>query len=99
MLILMLPPLLPPVAIITFLLVIFMDKITRCSRGEESLCFGNLRTASLLFADNVVLLASSDDDLHHAPGQFSAKCKAAEKRVSISQSEAWFTADKHSIAP
>ena len=48
--------------------VIFMDRISRRSRGEESVQFGDLRIASLLFADNVVLLATSDRDLQHALG-------------------------------
>ena len=36
-----------------------MDRISRHSRGEESVQFRNLRIASVLFADDVVLLASS----------------------------------------
>jgi len=39
------------------LFVNFMDRISRRSRGEESVWFGDLRIASLLFADDVVLLA------------------------------------------
>ena len=37
-----------------------MDRISRRSQGEESVRFGDLRIASLLFADDVVLLATSD---------------------------------------
>jgi len=33
------------------LFVIFTDRISRCSRGEESVRFGDLRVASLLFAE------------------------------------------------
>jgi len=51
-------------------------------RGE----FGDLRISSLLFADNVVLLATSD--LQHAPGQFAAECEVVGMRVSTSKSEA-----------
>ena len=39
------------------LFVIFMDRISRCSRQEERVQFGDLRIASLLFAGDVVLLA------------------------------------------
>jgi len=40
-----------------------MDRISKRSLGEEGVWFGNLRVASLLFVDNVVLLASSSQDL------------------------------------
>ena len=70
------------------LFVIFMDRISRRSRGEESVRFGDLRIASLLFADDVVLLATSDRDLQHALGRFAAECEAVGMRVSTSKSEA-----------
>ena len=70
------------------LFVIFMDRISRHSRGEESVRFGDLRIASLLFADDVVLLATSDRDLQHALGRFAAECEAVGMRVSTSKSEA-----------
>jgi len=50
--------------------------------------FGGLGIASLLFADDVVLLASSDRDLRHSLGRFAAECEAAGMRVSTSKSEA-----------
>ena len=68
--------------------MIFMDRISRRSRGEESVRFGDLRIASLLFADDVVLLATSDRDLQHALGRFAAECEAVGMRISTSKSEA-----------
>jgi len=65
-----------------------MDRMSRCSRGEESVRFGDLRIASLLFADDVVLLATSDSGLQHALGRFAAECEAVGIRVSTSKSEA-----------
>ena len=55
---------------------------------QESVRFGDLRIASLLFADDVVLLATSDRDLLHALGRFAAECEAFGMRVSTSKSEA-----------
>lgn len=50
-----------------------MGRISSCSGDEESAWFGNLKIMSLLFADDVLLLASSDYcDLQHTLGQFDA---------------------------
>jgi len=67
--------------------VIFKGRILRRSRDEESVRFGEL-TASLLFANNVVLLATSDRDLQHTLGWFTAECEAVRMRVSTSKSKA-----------
>ncbi|KAF7658853.1 hypothetical protein LDENG_00007090, partial [Lucifuga dentata] len=58
------------------LFMIFMDRISRRSQGSEGVQFGDLRIASLLFADDVVLLASSDSDLQCALSRFEAECEA-----------------------
>ncbi|KAK3509067.1 hypothetical protein QTP70_020205 [Hemibagrus guttatus] len=50
--------------------------------------FGDHRISSLIFAEDVVLLASSGLDLQHALGRFAAECEAAGMRVSTSKSEA-----------
>lgn len=41
--------------------------------GYESVCFRDLRIESLLFADYMILLASSDQELQHALGCFAAE--------------------------
>ncbi|KAJ0019143.1 hypothetical protein NQD34_006712 [Periophthalmus magnuspinnatus] len=70
------------------LFIIFMDRISRRSQGPEGVWFGNHRILSLLFADDVVLMASSSQDLQQALGRFVAKCEAAGLRISSSKSEA-----------
>ncbi|KAK3567087.1 hypothetical protein QTP86_009780 [Hemibagrus guttatus] len=60
----------------------------RRSQGLEGVRFGDHRISSLIFADDVVLLASSNLDLQHALGHFAAECEAAGMRVSTSKSEA-----------
>uniref|UniRef100_A0A674PNH7 Reverse transcriptase domain-containing protein n=1 Tax=Takifugu rubripes TaxID=31033 RepID=A0A674PNH7_TAKRU len=70
------------------LFIIFMDRISRCSHGVEGIRFGDLRIASLLFADDVVLLASSARDLQLSLDRFAATCEAAGMRISTSKSEA-----------
>ncbi len=75
-----------PLSLILF--VIFMDRISSRSRGEESVLYGDLRIASLLFADDVVLLASSHCDLQHSLGRFAAECEVVGMKVSTSKFEA-----------
>ncbi|KAK3571508.1 hypothetical protein QTP86_012854 [Hemibagrus guttatus] len=65
-----------------------MDRISRRSQGLEGVRFGDHRISSLIFADDVVLLASLGLDLQHALGRFAAECEAAGMRVSTSKSEA-----------
>ncbi|KAK3529838.1 hypothetical protein QTP86_007201 [Hemibagrus guttatus] len=67
------------------LFIVFMDRISRRSQGVR---FGDHRISSLIFADDVVLLAPSSLDLQHALGRFAAECEAAGMRVSTSKSEA-----------
>ena len=49
--------------------------------------FGDVMIASLLFADDVVLLASSIHDLQLSVERFAAECEAAEVRISTSKSK------------
>ncbi|KAK3535941.1 hypothetical protein QTP70_021242 [Hemibagrus guttatus] len=70
------------------LFIVFMDRISRRSQGLEGVWFGDHRISSLIFADDVVLLAPSSLDLQHALGHFAAECEAAGMRVSTSKSEA-----------
>uniref|UniRef100_A0A8C6Q6A0 Reverse transcriptase domain-containing protein n=1 Tax=Nothobranchius furzeri TaxID=105023 RepID=A0A8C6Q6A0_NOTFU len=69
------------------LFITFMDRISRRSRGVECVEFGGRRISSLLFADDVVLLASSSSDLQLLLGRFAAECEAAGMRISTSKSE------------
>ena len=64
-----------------------LDRISRHSQGVEGVRFGDLRIGSLLFADDVVLLASSDRDLQLSLDRFAAECEAARMRISTSKSE------------
>ncbi|KAI3377084.1 hypothetical protein L3Q82_000062 [Scortum barcoo] len=77
-----------------------MDRISRrSSQGPEGVRFGNHRISSLLFADDVVLLASSSQDLQHVLERFAAECEAAGMRISTSKSEAMVLDRKRVVCP
>ncbi|KAI3366821.1 hypothetical protein L3Q82_009237 [Scortum barcoo] len=54
---------------------------------------------SLLFADDVVLMASSGQDLQHVLERFAAECEAAGMRISTSKSEAMVLDRKRVACP
>ncbi|TWW53923.1 hypothetical protein D4764_0157230 [Takifugu flavidus] len=64
------------------------DRCQSLVRIAGRIWFGDLRIASLLFADDVVLLASSARDLQLSLDRFAAACEAAGMRISTSKSEA-----------
>ena len=65
----------------------------------EGVEFGGGRMSSLLFADDVVLLAPSNDDLQLLLEQFSAECEAAGMKISTSKSEAMVLSRKRVDSP
>ncbi|TWW68274.1 R2DM Retrovirus-related Pol polyprotein from type II retrotransposable element [Takifugu flavidus] len=76
------------------LFITFMDRISRRSRGVEGVEFGGRKISSLLFADDVVLLAPSNRDLQQMLGRFATECEAAGMRISTSKSESMVLARK-----
>ncbi|KAI3363638.1 hypothetical protein L3Q82_001271 [Scortum barcoo] len=77
-----------------------MRIVLRRSQGPEGgVRFGNHRISSLLFADDVVLLASSSQDLQHVLEWFAAECEAAGMRISTSKSEAMVLDRKRVACP
>ncbi|MDG2595023.1 reverse transcriptase domain-containing protein, partial [Vibrio parahaemolyticus] len=76
-----------------------MDRISKCSRVVEGVRFGDGRISSLLFADDVVLLAPSNSDLQLSLGRFAAECEAAGMRISTSKSEAMVLSRKRVDCP
>ena len=81
------------------LFIIFMDRISRCSQGVEGVRFGDLRIGSLLFADDVVLLASSGHDLQLLLDWFAAEWEAAGMKISTSKSETMVLSRKRVECP
>ncbi|KAI3354103.1 hypothetical protein L3Q82_018655 [Scortum barcoo] len=72
---------------------------SHCRQGRRESRFGNHRISSLLFADDVVLMASSGQDLQHVLERFAAECEAAGMRISTSKSEAMVLDRKRVACP
>lgn len=66
--------------------VVFMDRISRRSRRRGLSSLGSFRVASLLFVDDVVLMALSGCDLQRLLEWFVTKCEVVRMRVSTSKS-------------
>uniref|UniRef100_A0A8C9TQF7 Reverse transcriptase domain-containing protein n=1 Tax=Scleropages formosus TaxID=113540 RepID=A0A8C9TQF7_SCLFO len=86
-------------ALSPLLLVVFMDRISRRSRGQEGILRGSRKVTSLLFAGDVVLFALSHDCLQHTLEQFSAKCEVVGMRISTSKSESMVLSRKRMACP
>ena len=62
-----------------------MDRISRCMQVAEGFGLGG-QILSLLFAYDVVLLASLNRYLEVSLGQFAAECEVAGMRISTAAS-------------
>ena len=61
-----------------------MDKL---SRIDECVTIGRCKISRLLFADDLVLLASSESGLQHTINGFAAACDIAGMKISTSKTE------------
>lgn len=77
---------------------IFMDRISKRSQGLEGVRLRDHRIPSLIFTDDVVLLASLNPE-QHAMEPFAAECEATEIRISTSKSKAMVLDQKKVICP
>ncbi|KAI3367814.1 hypothetical protein L3Q82_026645 [Scortum barcoo] len=68
-------------------------------RAGGSPVLGTTGFHPLLFADDVVLMASSGQDLQHVLERFAAECEAAGMRISTSKSEAMVLDRKRVACP
>ncbi|KAL7851912.1 hypothetical protein SRHO_G00176970 [Serrasalmus rhombeus] len=76
-----------------------MDRVSGRSRGQEGIMCGGWRVASLLFEDDVVLLAESHGCLQCSLEQFTAECEAVGMWISTSKSESMVLARKRMACP
>jgi hypothetical protein len=69
------------------LFITYMDWIDRRSLGAEGVIVGEKKVSHMLFADDLVLLGPSEDNLRQALESFEAATIEAGMRISVSKTE------------
>ncbi|CAF3333272.1 unnamed protein product [Rotaria sp. Silwood2] len=69
------------------LFIVFMDKISRTSTNPTCMEIGNTKVDSLLFADDIARLATSEDSLQMALNQFDKVCSDFGMKISEKKTE------------
>ena len=67
--------------------IIYINWMDKLSRTNECVTIGRCKISWLLFAEDLVLLASSEPGLQRALNGFSAACDIAEMKISTSKTE------------
>ena len=69
------------------LFIVYMNWIEKCSQPDECATIGNCKISRLLFADDLVLLSSTESGLQHALNSFADACNTAGMKISTAKTE------------
>ena len=69
------------------LFIVYMNWIDKCSQADECATIGNCKISRLLFADDLVLLSSTESGLQCALNSFADACNTAEMKISTAKTE------------
>ena len=70
------------------LFIVYMNWIDKCSQADdECAMIGNCKISRLLFADDLVLLSSTESGLQRALNSFADACNTAEMKISTAKTE------------
>ena len=67
--------------------IIYMNWMDKLSGTDECVTIGSSKISWLLFADDLVLLASSESGLQHSLNNFAAACDIAGIKISTSKTK------------
>jgi len=73
--------------VLSFFFIVYLNWIDSHSRVDEGVTFGSCRINRLLFTDDLVLLASSQQSLQHAFDRFSAACDRTGMKINTKNTE------------
>ena len=69
------------------LFIVYMNWIDKCSQADERATIGNCKISRLLFADDLVLLFSTESGLQRALNSFADACNTARMKISTAKTE------------
>ena len=69
------------------LFIVYMNWIDKCNQAEKRATIGNCKISRLLFADDLVLLSSSESGLQQALNSFADACDTAKMKISTAKTE------------
>ena len=69
------------------LFIVYMNWIDKCSQADECAPIGNCKISRLLFADDLVLLSSTESGLQRALNSFADTCNTAGMKISTAKIE------------
>ena len=70
-----------------FLFIVYMNRIDKCSQADECATIGNCKISRLLFADDLVLLSSTESGLQRALNGFADACNTSGMKISTAKTE------------
>ena len=69
------------------LFTVYMNWIDKCSQADECATIGNCKISRLLFADDLVLLSSTESGLQRALNSFADACNTAGIKTSTAKTQ------------
>ena len=70
------------------LFIVYMNRIDICSQAYECATIGNCKISCLLFADDLVLLSSTESGLQRALNGYADACDTAGIKINTAKTEA-----------
>ena len=64
-----------------------MNWIDKCSQADECATIGICKISRLLFADDFILLSSTESGIQHALKSFAVACNTAGMKISMAETE------------
>ena len=74
--------------LLSILFIISMNLMDKLSQTDKCVTIGRCKISRLLFANNLVLLATCQSGLQHALNSFAAACEIAGMKISTAKTEA-----------
>ena len=71
----------------SFLFIAYMNWIDKCSQADKCPTIGNCKISRLLFADDLVLLSSTESGLQRTLNSFADACNTAGMKISTAKTE------------